>query len=252
MNRSVLITGGTRGLGLAMGLAYARNGDDVYLTHKWSSVDDEEIHDVFKAQGLPEPCVMQSDCGDATDCADVVRQIVAERGELSVLVSNAAFGPVTAAMDDLKRQSLDTCMQYTAWPVVELVRQAMDIAGKPPRHVLGISSAGVETCPDGYDLLGASKAALEALCRYLAVRLHPLGSTVNVVRFGFLDTESLRVVLGENAVAQLSDRGLTMDLDAAARVCVGLCSGDFDAMTGQVITADHGLSIQSPLAFLKQ
>jgi NAD(P)-dependent dehydrogenase (short-subunit alcohol dehydrogenase family) len=250
MSRSVLITGGTRGLGLALGKAFARNGDNVYLTHKWSSVEDEDIHADFRKQGLQEPRIIASDCGNEEDCAATVRQIVEETGELSVIVSNAAFGPVTKSIDDLKRSSLALSMQYTAWPVVELVSQTMKIAGKPPRHVLGISSAGVDTCPEGYDLLGASKAALEALCRYLAMRLRPLGSTVNVVRFGFLDTDSLRTVLGEAKVQALIARGMTMNLDAAAKVCVGLCSGNFDSMTGQIVTVDDGLSLQSPASFL--
>jgi enoyl-[acyl-carrier-protein] reductase (NADH) len=167
-------------------------------------------------------------------------------------VSNVAFAKVVHGLEDLKRGSLDLSIGYSAWPVVDLVQASEEILGGLPRYVLGVSSDGVDVCHDGYDLAGAAKAVLETLCRYLAHRLKPRGVRVNVIRPGFLDTASSRATIGDAAVEAIraSVEGGLLEPASVARVCLALCSGLMDSVTGQVIVVDEGASLVSPLARL--
>ncbi|MEZ4679248.1 MAG: SDR family oxidoreductase [Caldilineaceae bacterium] len=88
---------------------------------------------------------------------------------------------------------------------------------------------------------------------YLAMRLKPHGSCVNVIRPGFLDTASARATFGETVFEQIQALHSDMLLNPhkVAKTCVALCSGYMDAVTGQVITVDEGWGLVSPLELLK-
>ena len=60
-NKAVVITGGTKGIGLASGLAFGKQGAHAYLTHRWSSADEDEVRGKFAAIGAPEPAIVEAD-----------------------------------------------------------------------------------------------------------------------------------------------------------------------------------------------
>ncbi|MEZ4866950.1 MAG: SDR family oxidoreductase [Caldilineaceae bacterium] len=248
----VLVTGGTRGLGKAIGMAFARSGCTVYLTHRWGSVTEEELVAEFHAQGLPTPQIVESDVSNAEDTRTLMRRVQREAGALDVIISNVAFAKTVNDLSDLRRRALEHSLAYSAWPVVDLVQTAYETFERYPRYVIGISSDGGEVCHPGYDLVGVAKSVLETLCRYLALRLKPHGVCVNVIRPGFLDTASARATFGDALFAQLQTRHPEMLLDPVqvANTCVALCSGYMDAVTGQMITVDEGWGLVSPLVLL--
>lgn len=249
--RVVLVTGGTQGLGRAIGLEFARVGAHVVLTHRWGSADEGELREEFRREGGPPPWVVESDASDLEATRELMAGIAGRHGRLDVVVSNVAFAKIAGGLEDLKRNALDISLRYSAWPVVDLVQASREVLGRYPRYVIGVSSDGGEVCHPGYDLAGAAKAVLESLCRYLAVRLRPEGVRVNAIRPGFMDTASSRAILGEAAVEALA-RGTPLLLDPrqVARTCVALCSGLMDAVTGQVLVVDEGWSLVSPTAYL--
>src|ERR671913_2277174 len=89
--RAVLVTGGTRGIGLATGLAFGRLGADVTLTYKWGSADEDDIRDRFIAAGASPPSLIQADAGAEADVEAVLSGILERPESLEVPVSNAAF-----------------------------------------------------------------------------------------------------------------------------------------------------------------
>ena len=134
------------------------------------------------------------------------------RGEpLHAVVSNVAFAKVVSGLDDLTKNALDLSVGYSAWPIVDLVQAARAVLGRFPRYVIGISSDADRWVHDGYDLVGASKAVLESLCRYLAVRLKPEGVRVNAIAPGLVDSELLAATFGEDVAADLRARGMMLD-----------------------------------------
>jgi NAD(P)-dependent dehydrogenase (short-subunit alcohol dehydrogenase family) len=250
----VLVTGGTRGFGKAVGLEFARAGASVVLTHRWGSVEEDELLAEFEGEGAARPLVVECDVSDESANRELLADIKQRFGRLDVIVSNVAFAKVTNELGDLKRSGLELSLRYSAWPLVELVQLAREVAGAYPRYVIAVSSDGGEVCHPGYDFAGAAKATLETLVRYLAVRLKGEGVRVNVVRPGFMDTASSRAVLGDAAVAALAAGAspLLIDTRRAARVCLALCSGWMDSVTGQVIVADEGTSLAGPTGLALQ
>lgn len=248
---TVVVTGGTRGLGRAIGLELARAGAEVVLTHRWDSVPEDEVHAAFAALSLPAPAVVESDVSDPAATRALMRSLRG-RPPLRAVVSNVAFAKIVRELSDLKRGALDLSLAYSAWPIVDLLQAAREELGAYPRYAVGVSSDGAEVCHPGYDLAGASKAVLETLCRYLAVRLRAEGVRVNALRPGLLDTQSSRAMLGDAAMERLRQRvpSPVLDLAGVARACAALCSGLLDSVTGQVLVVDEGWSLLDPLDWI--
>jgi NAD(P)-dependent dehydrogenase (short-subunit alcohol dehydrogenase family) len=213
-------------------------------------VSDEELHTAFAERDLAPPLVVEADAGDPEATVALMERIAATHGRLDAVISNVALAKPVDSLDALKRSSFELSLRYTAWPVVDLVQACRRVIGELPRYVVGVSSLGAEVCPDGYDVAGAAKASLEMLCRYLAMRLRPHGTRVNVLRTGFLDTQSSRATFGDRVIDTLAERDMVLDPAGAARACVALCSGWLDAVTGQTLVADEGWSLADPIFYV--
>jgi NAD(P)-dependent dehydrogenase (short-subunit alcohol dehydrogenase family) len=250
--QTALVTGGTRGLGKAVALELSRTGATVFVTHRWGSVAEDELAAEFTAEGLPPPVIVEADASDPGATRDLMRLIGERGGRLRLVVSNVAFAKVAHELGDLKKSSLDLSLGYSAWPVVDLAQASREVLGRFPRYLIGVSGDGASVCHDGYDLVGASKAVLETLCRYLAVRLKRHGVRVNAIRPAAMDTQSVHATFGDEAVAQVRARVGDAVLDArrVARSCLALASGLLDAVTGQVLVVDEGWGLVSPLAYV--
>jgi NAD(P)-dependent dehydrogenase (short-subunit alcohol dehydrogenase family) len=248
----VIVTGGTRGFGKAIGMEFARAGATVFLTHRWGSVDETELTQEFHGNGLSTPHIIESDVSDAAATRHLMEVVQETVEKLEVVVSSVSFSKVVRDMQDLKRNSLELSLSYSAWPVVDLLQASREVLGRYPQYVLGISSDGGELCYPGYDLVGVSKSVLETLCRYLALRLKGEGVRVNALRPGYLDTAAVRATFGEAIADQVGQKlgDLVLEARSLGQTCVALCSGLMDGVTGQVITVDGGLSLISLVTFL--
>jgi NAD(P)-dependent dehydrogenase (short-subunit alcohol dehydrogenase family) len=252
--RAVLVTGGTRGIGLATGLAFGRLGADVTLTHKWGSVEDDDIVAAFAQAGAPTPSIVQADVSHDDDVRQVMEGIKARHACLDVFVSNAAFGATVKAVDDYTKKALHTGIDYSAWPLVSHTLVARTVFGRAPRYIVGVSSEGADSMHVAYDLIAAAKSVLETLCRYMHYRLREEGSTVNVVRTRFVDTVSLADTFGDDfrPFVQRFEPDVLTPPEEVADAIVGICSGAMDALGGQVLTVDRGAGLYENFSRLYQ
>lgn len=248
---NVLITGGTKGLGLSMAKAYSRNGANVHITHRWGTVTDEEIIATFKQEKLTPPHIYCSDVGDETENQELVKQICTEYGKIDVFISNVAFSQIVREFMEMKRNLLNISLQYSAWPIVSITQQINQIAGSYPRYVIGVSSDGPDICHPGYEFAACSKAVLETLVRYMSLLLRDHKCNVNAIRPGFIKTDSSIQTFSLNTIEYLEQKHpyLFVETDAIANVCLALSSGLMDAVTGQVITIDNGQTHFSPINY---
>lgn len=155
-------------------------------------------------------------------------------------------------MDDLKLNSLELSIKYSAWPIVRIPQLIHKITGNYPKYIIGVSSDGGVVCHKGYALVGAAKMVLETLIKYMAINLRQHKVVVNAIRPGFLDTASSRATFGDEKIAELKSimPGIFLDPYEVAHVCTALCSGLMDYVTGQVIHVDGGWPLVSPMQLL--
>ena len=180
---NVFVSGGSRGIGRAIALRFARDGAKrVAIGYFRSDSAAEQTAEDLRALGA-EPTLVRGNIG-----SDRVLEEVAAFGPLDVLVHNAASGVSVPALEATGKH-WDWTMNTNARALLQLAQVA---APQMPdgSSIVAISSLGAQRVLDNYTLVGTSKAALEALVRYLAVELAPR-IRVNAVSGGVVDTDAL-------------------------------------------------------------
>ena len=236
---SVLVTGGSRGIGRTIALRFAREGASrVAIGFFRSDAAAEETAGELRALGA-EPVLVRGNVA-----GDRVAREVAALGPLDVLVHNAATGVIRPALET-EDKHWDWTHATNARALLSLVRAAAP--GMPAgSSVIALSSLGASRVLDRYALVGTSKAALEALVRYLAVELAPRGIRVNAVSGGVVETGALEYFPNREEVLEIgagnpAGRIVTPD-DVAGAVCF-LAGPDAEMIRGQVLVVDGGFSL---------
>ncbi len=245
--KCVLVTGGTRGIGLATGLAFGRLGAQVTLTHRWGSADEDELRAAFAEAGAPPPDIVESDTGHPEDLDELLAHLAERHEGVEVYVPNVAFAPVVRGLEDYQRRGLLRGIEYTAWPLVEGTLAIHRRFGRYPRYVVGLTSAGPTSLFVNYDMAAAAKAVLETLARYLDYRLFEEDCRVNLLCPRWVETASLSATFGEgfaDFVARFPTPNPFVSPEEVGDAAVALCSGFMDGVSGQVLTLDHGAGFQ--------
>jgi enoyl-[acyl-carrier protein] reductase III len=237
--RRVFVTGGSRGIGKAIALRLAREGaSTVAIGYFRSDAAAEETAGELRALGA-EPVLVR---GNVTSSR--VEEQVAALGPLDVLVHNAATGVIRPALET-EDKHWDWTLNANARALLALTRVVAP-AMPPGSSIVGISSLGSVRVLDNYSLVGTSKAALEALVRYLAVELAPLGVRVNAVSAGVVETDALEHFPNRDemlASGAGNPAGKLVTPEDIAGVVSFLCSPDAEMIRGQTLVIDGGWSL---------
>ena len=251
--RVVLVTGGTKGIGLATALAFARHGARAVLTCKWGSADEDELRARFAAIGAPEPLIVEADVARSEDTHKLFERLKDQCGRVDALISNASAAVTVQSVADYTERAFLKSIRATAWPTVEYTLAAKQFLGAYPRYVVVMSSDGPDRFTPAYDFVACSKAAGETLARYLAYRLRHEQTRVNVLRSRAVRTDAFTSTFGADFYPFLR-RFIREDwfttAEEVADAAYGLCSGMFDAMTGQVLMVDRGNSFADGISMI--
>jgi enoyl-[acyl-carrier protein] reductase III len=238
--KSVLVTGGSRGIGKAIALRFAELGAaKVAVGYLRNDRAAEETAAALRSLGA-EPSLVRGNVA-----SERVAQHVEELGPLDVVVHNAATGVIRPALE-VEEKHWDWTLGANSRALLSLTRAAAP-AMEPGSSIVGISSLGSTRVLENYVLVGTSKAALESLVRYLAVELAPRGIRVNAVSAGVIETEALAHFPNrEQMLAAARDRTpagrMVGPADVADAVCF-LCSPQAEMVRGQTLVVDGGYSL---------
>jgi len=241
-----LVTGASRGIGRATALRLAREGADVavgfFRNREGAEKTVAEIEEIGR-----RAIAVRAHIGDADKLLELVDVTQRELGPPTILVSNAASG-VLRPLSEMDLKGWQWTMDVNARALMLLAqatRDGMRTAGGGT--IVALSSLGSDRVLPSYGAVGASKATVEALVRYLAVEGAADGIRANVVSAGVVDTDALRHfpdregMLASAAERTPAGRTLTPD-DVAAAVCF-LCSDDAWMIRGEVLRVDGGYSL---------
>jgi enoyl-[acyl-carrier protein] reductase III len=236
---SVLVTGGTRGIGLAIAHRLVRDGASrAVLGYLRNDEAAERAAEEIRAAGA-EPVLVRGNVA-----SESVVEELAGIGPYRVVVHNAATGVVRPALET-EDKHWDWTLNANARSLLALARAT---APSMPEGsaIVAISSLGAQRVLDNYVLIGTSKAALESVMRYLAVELAPLGIRVNAVSAGVVETEALDFFPNKEEMLRSVERTpagrLVEPQDVAAAVSF-LCSGDAAMVRGHTLIVDGGFSL---------
>lgn len=239
--QAVLITGGTRGIGLASALAFAKRGAQCFVTYRWGSADEAAVCADFESQGLLAPVFIEADAGRPADIQIVLNKIAESHDEVSAFVSNVCVSMLGGDLDSHQERSMIRSLEYSSWPLISYVQAIKTRFGKAPEYVVATSSDGPDTYLPRYHYVAVAKAVLETLARYLSTHLRAEGSKVNVLRTRGVITDSYKDVFGQAAFDRAkAHEEFQVEVQECGDAVYALCSGLFDAMSGQVMTLDKG------------
>jgi gluconate 5-dehydrogenase len=241
--RVALVTGASRGLGLAMARGLARAGAHVVLNGRDSRTLEVRAAE-FAADGLAASCA-PFDVTDASAATDAVAAIVAGHGRLDILINNA--GTVgRAALADFTDELWRTVIEADLTACFRLAREASRpmVAGRWGRIVNIASIMGLIARPS-VPAYAAAKGGLISLTRALAVELAPHGVTCNAIAPGYFMTEltdPLRARPDFDAMVRArTPMGRWAAADELAGPAVFLASDAASYVTGHTLTVDGGV-----------
>jgi len=230
MGRSVLVTGGNRGIGLAIARALAADGDAVAVTHR---------------SGEPPEGLFGVTC-DVTDTASVdaaFKAVEEQQGPVEVLVANAGITRDQLLMR-MKREDWDAVLATNLTATFVLAQAAMrPMLKQRAGRIIAVGSVVGQMGNAGQTNYAASKAGLIGFAKALAREVASRSITVNVVAPGLIETDMTRAI-AEKAqadwAAQIPLARLGTVDDVAAAVCF-LASDEAAYITGHVLAVNGGM-----------
>lgn len=240
-----LITGGSRGIGKAIGIRLAENGVNLAINYVRHKRDAEKTASEVEKHGC-RCLLIKANVAKEQDVKEMLELISTEFGSLDILVSNAASGVLKPALE-LTQRHWNWAMDINARALLTLVQYALPLMERGSK-IMAVSSLGSVRAIENYTTVGASKAALESLVRHLAVELGAQGINVNTISAGAVDTDALKKFPNRTEILdtalQRTPIGRLTTPDDVADVALLLCSEMASMIQGQVITVDGGYAIR--------
>ncbi len=247
-NRKVaLVTGGTRGIGKVIALQLAEQGYDLVINYLRNRTAAKETAAELEAKGA-RVHLIKANVGDVTKIKEMFQEIAENFGRLDILVNNAASGVLRPLME-LEESHWDWTMEINSKALLFCAQEAAKLMIKTGEggKIVSISSLGSIRVLENYTAVGVSKAALEALTRYLAVELAQHNIICNAVSGGAVDTDALKHFPNREELLQSSAErtpaGRIVEAQDIANAVMFLLSDKASMIRGQTVIVDGGISL---------
>jgi enoyl-[acyl-carrier protein] reductase III len=247
-NKIAVITGSGRGIGRTIALHLAAQGADVVVNFFRNREPAEETAAAIQQLGR-RAAIVKADVGTPEGIQTLIDDTQQVFGGLDILICNAASGYNRSVMEQ-KMKGWDWTLNINARSVLFLAQKAAPLMqARGGGSIVAISSLGsMRVLPD-YVVVGASKAAIETITRYLAVELAPMNIVVNCVSAGIVETDALkyfRSLKDDHVLVQTAEHtpaGRILTPEDVANVVAFLCSPAAEMIRGQTIIVDGGYTL---------
>jgi 3-oxoacyl-[acyl-carrier protein] reductase len=241
----VIVTGGSRGIGRAIVTLLAAHGADVTFLFRENTAAAAEVVDAGRAAGQ-QLIAEQVDVRDADACAALVERVAARCGRIDALVNNAGVVRDNL-LGFLENDDVRVVLDTNVGGVFNVTRAVVPhMIARRAGKIINVSSVAGEKGGRGQTNYAASKGAINAFTRALAVELAPRRITVNAVAPGVIETE-MSQELRERASDEVTSRILLRRFGAPMEVAyaVGFLASRYaDYITGQVLHVDGGFKME--------
>ncbi len=243
-----LVTGSGRGIGRAIALHFASLGADVVVNFFRNREPAEEVAEKIRRMGR-DTIVVKANIGEVDEIKRLFAETKEHFGGLDFFISNAASGVNRPAIKQ-KPRAWEWTMNINARAFLFGAQQAVPLMEKRGGGAMvAITSQGGDRVLPDYGVTGASKAALNALTRYLAVELSPKNIIVNAISPGVVETDALKkfaVMQQEVLLEKLAENtpaGRLVTPEDVANVVAFLCSPEASMIRGEILLLDGGFSL---------
>lgn len=241
-NSIVVVTGGTRGIGRAISLAFARFGAQVFAAYLQNDVAAESL--VAEAAGLPgKITIIKADVSSSEDAQLLINSAAVETGHIDVLVNNAGIirdGFLAMMAED----DWDAVIKTNLYPLFHCCKWGIrKMLSRRSGSIINISSVSAITGAAGQANYAASKGAAISFTKSLAREAGPMGIRVNALVAGLIKTEmtdGLKQELVEKIVKS-SALGRIGTPEEVAEAALFLASSAASYITGQTLVVDGGI-----------
>ncbi|WP_204557820.1 enoyl-[acyl-carrier-protein] reductase FabL [Bacillus ectoiniformans] len=246
MSKVALVTGSSRGVGKAIALKLAEQGYDIVVNYARSKTAALETAEEIQALGR-KALVVKANVGDIEKIKSMFEEIDQTFGRLDVFINNAASG-VQRPIMELEEKHWDWTMDINSKALLFCAQEAARLMEKTGGgSIVSISSLGAIRYLKNYTAVGVSKAALEALTRYLSVELAEKNIVVNAVSGGAIDTEALKHFPNRDEILEDAKEntpaGRIVEIEDMVHTVMFLISEGAYMIRGQTIIVDGGRSL---------
>lgn len=243
---SILITGGSTGIGRGIAVHIARSGAEVFINYAHDDEAAAQAAELVRQSG-GRPHVVKADLGTrqgVKDLIDAVSEHVDHLDQIVHCAATAVRGPLLEA----DPEDIEYALRVNALSLIDIVREALPLLGRGS-CVFMISSRGGRTVVPDYGPLGIPKALADHIIRYLVLELAPRGIRANMIAPGALDTPAYRSMFPDTyaqrlaAAAAANPSGRALEFEDVAAAIERLCGPEFAMLQGQYIAIDGGSSL---------
>lgn len=245
---AILVTGGTKGIGLDIALAFAEPGQQIFINYHADGTAAEKARLLIEGKGAG--CTLiRADAGTPEGCAEIAAAIRAQTDRLDQIVHCAvdAYASPALTADPVRFTKAAVTNGFSLLFIVQACLPMMTRGST----VFFLTSRGGRIVVENYAAIGVGKAASESMVRYLATELAPKGIRLNCIAPSIVETDAVRALFGEKT-AQLMDHaahsnpsGRAVRADDYTAMIRFLASPAAEFITGQIVFINGGANLSA-------